>query len=110
MISRPKSLNLTLLPIILCVQIEQALQTEVVQKQLELLRFRSTCKAFTEDADIQVQADNQKLMIRWSNPVTAAQLDVDFATGNYRISQLSYTPILVVIFYSVQACPTSQWA
>lgn len=68
------------------VQIEQALQTEVVQKQLELLRFRSTCKAFTEDADIQVQADNQKLMIRWSNPVTAAQLDVDFATGNYRIS------------------------
>ena len=68
------------------VQIEQALQTEVVQKQLELLRFRSTCKAFTEDADIQVQADNQKLMICWSNPVTAAQLDVDFATGNYRIS------------------------
>ncbi|MFR5702608.1 MAG: hypothetical protein ACLUD0_12555 [Eubacterium ramulus] len=27
------------------VQIEQALQTEVVQKQLELLRFRSTCKS-----------------------------------------------------------------
>ena len=67
-------------------QIEQALQTEVVQKQLELLRFRSTCKAFTEDADIQVQAEEQKLMIRWNNSDVSAQLDVDFATGNFIIS------------------------
>ena len=38
--------------------------------------------------------------IRTLDPLLARQV----------LSQLSYTPILVVIFYSVQACPTSQWA
>ena len=68
------------------IQIRQALQTDVVQKQLELLRFRSTSRAFTEDADIQIQSDGRKLMIRWSNSAAAAQLDVDFETGSFVIS------------------------
>ena len=38
--------------------------------------------------------------IRTLDPLLARQV----------LSQLSYTPILVVIFYLVQACPTSQWA
>ena len=68
------------------IQIRQGLQTDVVQKQLELLRFRSTSRAFTEDADIQIQSDGRKLMIRWSNSAAAAQLDVDFETGSFVIS------------------------
>lgn len=68
------------------IQIRQALQTDVVQKQLALLRFRSTSKAFTEDADIQIQSDGQKLMVRWSNSAATAQLDVDFETGSFVIS------------------------
>ena len=68
------------------IQIRQGLQTDVVQKQLELLRFRSTSRAFMEDADIQIQSDGRKLMIRWSNSAAAAQLDVDFETGSFVIS------------------------
>ena len=81
--TRHKEINRTNLTDI---QIRQALQTDVVQKQLELLRFRSTSRAFTEDADIQIQSDGRKLMIRWSNSAAAAQLDVDFETGSFVIS------------------------
>ena len=67
-------------------QIEEAMQREVVKKQLELLRFRTTCEAFTEGAQIEIQESEQTLMIRWSNHGVLAQLDVDFASESYRIS------------------------
>ena len=72
-------------PVIVATKADKIKRSQL-QKQLKLLRFRSTSRAFTEDADIQIQSDGRKLMIRWSNSAAAAQLDVDFETGSYVIS------------------------
>ena len=54
------------------------LDKPVVKKQLEMLRFRNTCPAFTEDAKITIDCDGSKMTITWANDKAAASLTVDF--------------------------------
>ena len=66
-------------------QIEEALQKDVVQKQLELLRFRSTCPVFTEDADISCELQDSCITITWKNDAGTVKLTVDLAKDCYTI-------------------------
>ena len=68
--------------------IEAGLQRDVVKEQLELLRFRSRCKAFGFDATLEVlPCAAHELKLRWSNDGATATLEADLATCTYRISE-----------------------
>jgi len=62
------------------------LETDVVKKQLEMLRFRNTCPAFSFDADFSVETDGTKMTMSWSNKGNTACLKVDFADYSYEIT------------------------
>ena len=62
------------------------LDKPVVKKQLEMLRFRNTCPAFTEDAKITIDCDGSKMTITWANDKAAASLTVDFEKETYEIN------------------------
>lgn len=66
-------------------EIESALKEEVVKKQIEMLRFRNTCKAFGEDARVRVEEEAGVLRIVWQNGGFSAALTVDFLNENYEI-------------------------
>ena len=60
-----KEINRTNLP---KAEIEKRLQWPIVQKQLELLKWRNSCQAFGFEADLQIeQPQNHVLRLIWSN-------------------------------------------
>lgn len=61
------------------------LDKPVVKKQLEMLRFRNTCPAFTEDAKITINCGDSKMNIIWANDKATAALYVDFVKETYEI-------------------------
>ncbi len=64
---------------------ERLLGTDVVRKQLEMLRFRNTCPVFTEDAEIATECNETKMTIEWTNQYGKAKLTVDFEKEDYQI-------------------------
>lgn len=66
-------------------QIENAMQQNIVQKQLELIRFRNQCPAFGESAKLTVEADGSKLEFVWENNNEKAILQADFETDEFTI-------------------------
>ena len=66
-------------------QAEELLKSDVVSKQLELLRYRNTCPVFTEDADISIGCNGTKMEIEWRNACGRAKLSVDFEAETYTI-------------------------
>lgn len=66
--------------------VQNALAKDVVQKQIELLRFRKASKAFTKDAKISVYADGEKMVFIWEGQ-TKAELEVDFVTMSYVVRE-----------------------
>ena len=66
-------------------QIEEGLQKEVVLKQLEMLRMRSNCKVFSEDAEITSALNGSEMCITWKNQYGKAVLTLDFEKENYQI-------------------------
>lgn len=68
-------------------EIKDALKREVVRKQIEMIRFRNTCKAFDEGAKISVEEKNGILRITWSKDGFSAELMVDFINGGYEIKK-----------------------
>ena len=62
------------------------LSSEVVSKQIDMLRFRNTCPAFGFDADFTVDTDGSKMIMTWSNAGNTATLKVDFEDYSYEIS------------------------
>lgn len=66
-------------------QVKELLNKDVVKKQLELLRFRKTNPAFSEDAKVVVEADGSKMSIVWRNDIVSTRLDVDFETEEFSI-------------------------
>lgn len=66
--------------------IEEGLKRPVVNRQIELLRFRSTFDAFGFDAQCEV-ADTEpgRLRITWSRAGAAATLDADLVTETFSI-------------------------
>ena len=68
-------------------QTDELLKKDVVIKQLELLRLRKTHPAFTEDAKINVEIDDSKMVITWANEKAKIKLNVDFVTEEYTIKE-----------------------
>jgi sucrose phosphorylase len=68
--------------------IDAGLRRDVVKTQLELLRFRSRCKAFGFDATLKIlPAAPHELKLRWSADGATATLEADLRAYTYRISE-----------------------
>ena len=67
--------------------IEEGLKKEVVQRQLELLKLRNSCRAFSVNAKITVENPTpEKLVITWENEGVKARLDADLKTMEFSVS------------------------
>ena len=66
-------------------QINEALSKDVVRKQLDLLRYRSTNPAFGFDANLTVAQDGTALIFNWEKDGHTALLRADFADYSYTI-------------------------
>ncbi len=66
-------------------QIEEAMEKEVVKKQLELLRLRNTNAAFGFDSKLTVDTDGSKMSFTWENGDNKITLKADFADYSYVI-------------------------
>ena len=67
-------------------EMEKRLASDVVSKQIELLRFRNTCPAFSFDAEFEVETDGTKMTMTWKNQGHTASLKVDFLDYSYEIT------------------------
>ena len=68
-------------------QMEEALKKPVVARQLELLRFRSTCPAFEKESSIMVNSDGNKMEFTWENDGYQAKLKADLKTFEFVITE-----------------------
>lgn len=62
------------------------LSSEVVSKQIDMLRFRNTCPAFGFDAEFSVDTEGSNMTMTWSNAGNTATLRVNFEDYSYEIS------------------------
>ena len=62
---------------------DELLKKDIVVKQLELLRFRNTCKAFSFDADICVTCEGEKMTFTWKYDGVQAVLEANLKTFDY---------------------------
>ncbi len=67
-------------------EMEKRLSLDVVAKQVEMLKFRNTCPAFSFDADFSVETEGTRMTMTWKNNGNTAALKVDFADYSYEIS------------------------
>ena len=67
-------------------EMEKRLSSDVVAKQVEMLKFRNTCPAFSFDADFSVETEGTRMTMTWKNNGNTARLKVDFADYSYEIS------------------------
>lgn len=68
-------------------QMEEALKKPVVARQLELLRFRSTCPAFEKEIRIMINSDGNKMEFTWENDGYQAKLKADLKTFEFVITE-----------------------
>ena len=64
---------------------EAGLQTEIVQKQLEMLRFRHTFPAFSNESEFSMKCSGSKLFMEWKNKEERAVLKADLSDFNFDI-------------------------
>ena len=69
-------------------QIEQALQKDVVKKQLELLRLRNTNPAFGFGAKLDIKTDGNVMKFHWENNGNHIELKADFKDYSFEINCL----------------------
>ena len=66
-------------------EMEAGLQREVVQKQLEMLRFRNTFSVFSNDSEFTMKCDGSKIFIEWKNEDSSAVLEGDLTSFAFNI-------------------------
>lgn len=66
-------------------EVKNALEKTVVKKQIALIRFRNTCRAFHPDAVIKTKAEGHMLTISWEYHKTQAVLTADLQTCKFDI-------------------------
>ncbi|WP_026520522.1 glycosidase [Butyrivibrio sp. FCS006] len=66
-------------------QIADAMNKDVVKKQLELLRFRNTNPAFGFDAKLDIKTDGSVMTFTWTNGDNKASLKADFSDYSFTI-------------------------
>ena len=69
-------------------QMEEALKKPVVARQLELLRFRSTCPAFADDSEYKIECEGKNICIRWKKNGVEAVLNADLVSKKIEIYQI----------------------
>ena len=67
-------------------QAEEALERDIVKKQLELLHFRNNCQAFGFDAELEINENGSCLEFKWSKNGAEAVLKADFETYQYEVT------------------------
>lgn len=67
-------------------QVEQCMQKEVVKKQIELLRFRNSFKAFGFDSTLTAKTEGSRLHFMWECQGNKAVLDADLSEYSYKIT------------------------
>ncbi|WP_337099908.1 sucrose phosphorylase [Paenibacillus sp. YIM B09110] len=67
-------------------EIEERLQVPMLQRLLEVMRFRNSYPAFDGDIEIDEQAENGTLAITWRNQEHWTALHADFGTKQYQIT------------------------
>ena len=66
-------------------EMEDGLQKEIVQKQLELLRLRSTFEVFSNESEFTMKCDESKIFMEWNNNEERAVLKADLADCAFEI-------------------------
>jgi sucrose phosphorylase len=67
-------------------QIKAKLEENVVQKQIELLRFRNTFPAFGFESEFAIEQSGTALKMSWRKDGYEATLEADMATCKYKIT------------------------
>lgn len=67
-------------------QMEEALKKPVVQKQLQMLRFRKSCPAFGFDAKLEVVSEGNEISFAWEKNGWRAELNADLKNAAFRMS------------------------
>lgn len=70
-------------------EIENAIENEVVQKQLEMLRFRTSFPGFSFASDIKVEAAGSVMKFTWEKDGCTATLNADLKAMAYKIEGTS---------------------
>ena len=65
---------------------EAALAKSVVRRQLELLRLRSACPVFREDARISFETEGPRIAVSWANADGTATLEADLGSSAFVVS------------------------
>ena len=66
-------------------EMEDGLQRDIVLKQLELLRLRSTFSVFSNDSEFTMKCDESKIFMEWKNNEERAVLKADLADCTFEI-------------------------
>jgi len=61
------------------------LSKPIVKQQLELLRFRNSCPAFSEESRIKVSSEGSRICFVWEHQGCTAQLKADLQDCSYVI-------------------------
>jgi sucrose phosphorylase len=72
-------------------EIDLAIQRPVVQELFELIRFRNHHPAFQGEFSL-VETPDSRMALRWEKGADWAMLEVDFASGDYSISNSPVRP------------------
>lgn len=67
---------------------KNAFERDIVKKQIEMIRFRNTNRAFEDGAKINIEDEEGLLRIIWENGIFKAGLTVDFVNEKYEIKEL----------------------
>lgn len=70
-------------------EVSDALEKEVVKKQIQMIRFRNTCRAFEEGAKVSIEEHDGILRIIWNKDGVCAELTVDFVNEEYHYKEVS---------------------
>lgn len=66
--------------------VEKGLQKEIVRKQLEMLRFRSTFPAFSFESEFTMRSYGTKIFMEWKSGDCVAALDADLGDFSFEIT------------------------
>ena len=69
-------------------QMGEALKKPIVARQLELLRFRSTCPAFADDSEYKIECEGKNICIKWKKNGVEAVLNADLVSKKICIYQI----------------------
>ena len=66
-------------------EMEDGLQSDIVKKQLEILRFRSTFPVFSKDSEFTMKCKGSKIVMEWKNNNSDALLEGDLSNCDFKI-------------------------